>query len=485
LKEPNFGYSAPPMLSRRTHSMTILLALIPALLLAACKPGGCRPAGDEGAQSIVPEGGEGVRRIVLISIDTLRADHLGTYGHLRKTSPNLDALAVQGAVFEDTSTTAPWTLPAHSSMLTGFYPEQTRVRTGKEALGGDIPTIAETLLAAGYRTTGIGNVTWLHPEFGLNHGFENWEFLPADESPKGAAGRITDFGMEFLEQHEGERCFLFLHYFDVHSPFVSQPTFERAFLPPSFRERSRVTGATFQLGLAGQRKIVFSEQEREDMEKLYDAGILQLDSDLGRLFRFIDERFGFDDTLVIVTSDHGDAFFEHGKFSHGQNQYQEVLHVPLILRGGPVPVGLRIDAPTSIVDIAPTIFAAAGVGSKMEVSGVDLARYWAAPAPAGGERVLYSQSAPGHEKDVIRMVRRGHLKLIRNLESGRRELYDLAADPAEQKDLSETRAELANELSTIMDQFFVHADEGQPTQPTTLELDPEMVERLRRLGYIE
>ena len=460
------------MLSRRTPSITIALAFIPALLLAACKPGGCQARRKEGVQ-----------RIVLISIDTLRADHLGAYGHRRETSPNLDALAARGAVFEDTSTTAPWTLPAHVSMLTGLYPEQTRVRT-REVLGEDIPTIAETLLAAGYRTGGMGNVSWLQPAFRLNRGFEKWKLLPADESRKGAAARITDFGMEFLEQNDGERCFLFLHYFDVHSPYRSQSVFERAFLPPDFRKTSKVTGATMQLGLAATNHgyVVFSEQEREDLEKLYDAGILQLDDDLGRLFRFIDERFGFDDTLVIVTSDHGEGFFEHGKFSHGEDQYQEVLHVPLILRGGSVPASVRINGPTSIVDIAPTILAAAGVAPRGTVPGVDLARYWDAPALARDERVFYSQSAPGPDKDVIRMARRGDLKLITNSENGRRELYDLAADPAERNDLSQVRPELVDEFLALMDRFFVHPDAAQAN---TLELDPETVERLRKLGYVE
>lgn len=455
----------------RIHSIPILLALIPGLWMAACQPGGCLAGRDEGVQ-----------RIVLISIDTLRADHLGTYGHARNTSPNIDALASQGVVFEDVSTTAPWTLPAHSSMLTGFYPEQTRVRTRNQMLRGNVPTVAEALLSAGYRTAGIGNVSWLHSKFGLNRGFENWEFLAADESAKGAADLITDFGMEFLTENAGERSFLFLHYFDVHSPFLSQPEFERAFLPSDFRKSSRVTGATFQLGLAGQGEIVLSEQEREDMEKLYDAGILQLDSSLARLFRFIDERFGFDDTLVVVTSDHGDAFFEHGKFSHGQNQYQEVLHVPLILRGGPVPDGVRVDEPASIVDIVPTILSAAGVAPKKPVAGVDLASYWQAGMRVPDERVLYSQSAPASDKDLIRMARRGHLKLITNLESGRRELYDLAVDPTEQKDLSEVRPELADELSGLMDEFFVNR---RKPQPSTLEIDPAMAERLRRLGYME
>lgn len=454
------------MRSYLAHSITILFTLIPTLLFVACQPGRDK----------------GVRRIVLISIDTLRADHLGTYGHTRNTSPNLDALAAKGAIFEDVSTTAPWTLPAHSSMLTGFYPQQTRVRINTEVLGGDIPTIAETLLLAGYRTAGIGNVIWLKPYFGLNRGFEKWGFLPADESPKGAAAQITDFGIEFLQKTEGERCFLFLHYYDVHSPYLSQPAFERAFLPPDFREHSRVKGTTLELGLAGLGKFPISNQEREDVKKLYDAGILQLDSNLGRLFRFIDERFGFDDTLVIVTSDHGEGFFEHGKYSHGSDQYQEQLHIPLILRGGPVPHGLRIDAPTSIVDIAPTILATAGVAPQMAISGIDLSRYWEKPTRAYEDRVLYSQSAPALVKDVIRMARRGSFKLITNLETGRRELYDLVTDPAEQRDLSEARPEVAEELSDLMNQFFVQHDEGKAT---TLELDPEMIERLRQLGYVK
>jgi arylsulfatase len=472
------------MLSRRNRWITLLPVLVPVLLLAACKSDGCQPARDEAAPNISPKSEKGVQRIVLISVDTLRPSHLGTYGHVRKTSPNLDALAARGAVFEDASSTAPWTLPAHSSMLTGFYAEQTRARTTNGVLAEGIPTIAEALLAEGFRTSGFANVIWLRTVRDLNRGFENWKLLPADETTKGAAEHITDLGIEFLEQNEGQRCFLFLHYFDTHSPYLSRPEFERAFLPSDFRESSRVTGTAMQLGLASADNayIDFSQQEQEDLKKLYDAGILQLDRTLGRLFRFIDERFGFDSTLVIVTSDHGEAFFEHGYFSHGQDQYQEQLHVPLILRGGPVPAGVRVDAPTSIIDIAPTIFAAAGVASKKKLPGVDLGSYWGEREIAGDERVLYSQSAPGTDKDVIRMARRGRFKLITNSESGQRELYDLAEDPTEQRDLSKARPKLADELSALMGQFFVHPDEDPPNP---LDLDPETVERLQELGYIE
>ena len=232
----------------------------------------------------------------------------------------------------------------------------THARTTRGVLRDDIPTIAERLLAAGYRTSGVVKAIWFRRTRRLDRGFEKWRLLPEDESREGVAELTTDIGLEFLEQ---------------------------------------------------------------------------LDSAVGRLFRYIDERLGFADTLVIVTSDHGEGFFERGLFSHGQNQYQEQLHVPLILRGGPVPAGVRIEAPTSIVDIAPTIYTAARVAPKMTLPGVDLAYYWEEPSLARDERVLYSQSAPGPQEDVIRMARRGRPKLITNSETGQRELYDLAADPTE------------------------------------------------------
>jgi arylsulfatase A-like enzyme len=325
-------------------------------------------------------------------------------------------------------------------------------------------------------------VIWFRTVRGLHRGFEHWELLPEDESPDGAAELITDFGIEFLAQNDGERSFLFLHYFDVHSPYHSRPSFERAFLPPGFRKRSKVDGTTLQLGLVNKGYGKFSAQEHKDVKKLYDAGILQLDHEIGRLFRFIEERFGFDDTLVIVTSDHGEGLFEHGVYSHGQSQYQEQLQVPLILRGGSAPVGARIEGPTSLIDIAPTIIAAAGASPMKPLPGVNLADYWQGPNPARDERVLYSQSAPGTGKDVIRMARRGRFKLITNAETGRRELYDLERDPKESTDLSRARPKLVDELSGLMQQFF-----AKPVRESasTLKLDTEVIERLQALGYVE
>lgn len=456
-----------------THVGPWLLCLV---ALSSCRPGGCEPRGSDGSS------GDPVERIVLISIDTLRPDHLGIHGHVRPTSPNIDTLAARGTLFEDASTTAPWTLPAHASMLTGLYPVEAGARTRTEALRTDVPTIAARLLDAGFRTMGVANVTWLH-FFKLNPGFEKWEYLPADKDAEGDAGRITDMGIEFLEKTATERSFLFLHYFDVHSPYRSRPRFENKFLPRDFRDRSRVTGGSLQLGLAGNEHgyVHFTEAERENLEKLYDAGILQLDFELGRLFRFIEERFGFGDTLVILTSDHGEAFFEHGSYSHGQNQYQELLRVPLIIGGKSVPQGVRVAAPVSLIDIAPTIFAAAGVAIPDSLPGIDLARYWHADEPAPTDRVLYSQSAPP-EADTTRMVRRGSFKLIVDFDDGEHELYDLENDPDEQTDLSETRPEQLAELSLLMDQFF---GQGSSEDGADIQLDGETIEQLRGLGYME
>jgi hypothetical protein len=199
------------------------------------------------------------RVIVLISLDTLRPDHLGTYGHVRDTSPVLDALADRGVVFEDASSTSPWTLPAHASMLTGLYPSQANVRRSPERLPESIPTLAAQFRDAGYRTVGIASNLWFTIG-GFSQGFDEWENLddkvadllhgienPTEQTPEGLSEQITQLGMKALDAHRDRPVFLFLHYFDIHSDYVSLPEFEGLFLAGDFRSKSRVDGSTRQL----------------------------------------------------------------------------------------------------------------------------------------------------------------------------------------------------------------------------------------------
>ena len=439
------------------------------------------------------------RVIVLISLDTLRPDHLGTYGHARDTSPVLDALADRGVVFEDASSTAPWTLPAHASMLTGLYPSQADVRVSPNRFTESIPTLAAQLRDAGYRTVGIATTFWF--SIGkFSQGFDEWEVLDDEtadilrgtepkktQTAEGLGERTTQLALNALGAHRERPVFLFLHYFDIHSDYVSLPEFEELFLPSNFRSESRVDGSTVQLDSILAGTTVLDDREREELRTLYDAGIRQLDDRLAPLFDWIEREVGWKQALVVVTSDHGEAFFEHdspaASVKHGNTQYQEQVRVPLIMAGGDLPARLRITDPVSLVDIAPTLLSAAAVTPTNPLPGYDLARHWREGAAPDSSRAIYSQSAPAMNGDWIRAVRRGRHKLIVNTKLGTRELYDLTADAAEAHNLADSQPDLARELAALLADFERrHPD---PERAPEFEIDEDTRERLRALGYTE
>jgi len=407
--------------------------------------------------------------IVLISLDTLRPDHLGTYGHIRDTSPVLDALADRGVVFEDASSTSPWTLPAHASMLTGLYPSQVNVRRSPNRLLRLFPTLAARLRDAGYRTVGIANTFWFSiGRFSV--GFDEWEVLndetadmlrgtepPKTQTAEGWGEGVTQLGLKALNAHREGPLFLFLHYFDIHSDYVSLPEFENLFLPSDFRKASRVDGTTVQLDQILAGETVLDDREREELRILYDAGIRQIDHRLAPLFDWIEEEVGWKQALVVVTSDHGEAFFEHdskdASVKHGNTQYQEQLRIPMIIAGRDLPAGLRVTDPVSVVDIAPTLLSAAGVAPANPLPGYDLARYWTNGGEPDAARAIYAQSAPAMNGDWLRAVRRGRYKLIINAKLGTHELYDLSADPRERENLAELQPDLTRELAALLDEF--------------------------------
>jgi arylsulfatase A-like enzyme len=436
------------------------------------------------------------RVIVLISLDTLRPDHLGTYGHIRDTSPVLDALAERGVVFEDASSTSPWTLPAHASMLTGLYPSQASVRHSPDRLPAWIPTLAARLRHAGYHTTGVATSLWF--SIGMfSRGFDDWKALDDEavdilkgtkdakgQTPEGLSEQTTELGLEALNAYGEHPVFLFLHYFDIHSDYVSLPEFEGLFLPNDFRSKSRVNGSTQLLERIKSREITLDDHEREELRTLYDAGIRQIDDRLAPLFDWIEEEIGWKRALVVVTSDHGEAFFEHdGNVSHGDTHYQEQMRVPLIMAGGDLPAGLRVTDSVSIIDIVPTLLAAAGAKPAIPLPGYDLAHHWTQGDVPGSSRAIFTQSAPAVDGDWLRAVRRGRYKLIINAKLGTRELYDLSADPAETKNLVEALPDLAGELAALLDDFERrHPD---PEREPEFEIDEATRERLRALGYTE
>ncbi len=462
------------------------------------------------------------KSIVLISLDTLRADHLGTYGHHRPTSPILDAFAAGGTTFEDASSTAPWTLPAHTSMLTGLYPLNHRVLTFDSALPKEIPTLANVLGAAGYRTAAVVNSTWLKRDrYGVTRDFEQYLFVDDTQDRRGPNTWITDQAVSWLTEDEERPLFLFVHYYDIHTDYTSLPEYERLFVSPY---TGKADGTAWQIARASLEKdyldmcrknydpkkcrigtpdnflaidhsletIEFDEDDIRHLEELYDAGIRQLDNELGRFFSLLKEKSLLEETLIIITSDHGEEFLDHGGMDHFLTMYQEILRVPLIFHGPGVPAGRRIETPVSLVDLAPTILSLAGLDSNFVTDGLDLSPLLRGDAPSAfNEREIFGEASGGLTYalmmdqifPVFRSIRLGNHKLIHNSKTKSWSLYDLGEDPKEIRDVAQEKPELVEALAARMAQRYEGFDPS-PAPSERVELNREELEHLRALGYV-
>jgi arylsulfatase A-like enzyme len=419
------------------------------------------------------------RNVIVISVDTLRADRLGCYGHELPTSPNIDALAREGVVFDDASSTSAWTLPAHASLLVGRYPTRHGVRALGEALPRDLPTLASMLRVHGFATGAVVNLLALQTHQLLS-GFESVEMLESDQSAEGAAASVTRLATMWLERQQDKRTLLFLHYYDVHSDYRSLPHYEGLFTERTNHHQ----GSTDQvLSIAATGRVQKSEAER--LSRLYDAGVRQLDDELGRFFRWLEEQGRLENTLVVLTSDHGEEFFDHGPehpartigVSHGHSLYQELVRIPLIMRGPSVPRGIRVEAPVSLVDVTTTVLGALGLRAPSGLDGMDLRPLFEKEAAI--ERPLFIATSGSRGKSSLEGVRRGQHKLVVDVETGRRELYDLEKDPGESVDLSAEHPEIVELLGEDLSWMRAQRREGEVRR-----LSEEEKERLRALGYL-
>jgi arylsulfatase A-like enzyme len=445
-----------------------------------------------GEKSLAPGG---AHNVILISLDTLRADHLGCYGRPRNPSPTIDALAAAGVRFADASSAAPWTLPSHATMFTGLYPSRHGVFDYEHRLPQERVTLAEALSERGYETYAVLN-TWslADPRFELLQGFapERVRYVPETES-RGGEQRSVNSGpavaaaaRDFLAARDASRpFFLFLHFFDAHTDFTPRPEYKRRFLSPY---AGAVDGTTRQLLAVRAQGAALSEADVRHLRELYDAEIRQLDDVLAGFFAEVEARGLLRDTLIVLTSDHGEEFQEHGGLLHGRTQYQELLAVPLILRGPGLPRGRVVTEPVSLVDLAPTILAALGLPPSGEADGIDLSPSWAEPARPLPERLLFGEADHNNVVDgkpVVdsrRMARRGSEKLHLDRFSRRAELYDLARDPGEHDDLAARSAERTAALSAGLGRHLEAAARPEANQAT---LSDAQLELLRSLGYVE
>jgi arylsulfatase A-like enzyme len=455
--------------------------------------------------------------IVLISIDTLRYDYLGTTGAPEGVSPAIDRLAREGAVFSRAYSTTSWTLPSHLSLLTGQYPASHGVTTDNQLLAPEKETMAEFLQERGYRTGGFWAGPYLHPAWGFAQGFEEYGECVNYRMEVNEEGHVRNTGHANMRSRsgvtgpnthehaaawlrtipEGDPYFLFVHYWDPHTDYEAPAPYDRWLDPDS---GSRITGRGIMLDKRVHPDM--TDGDRKRLHDLYRGEIRWTDTWIRELIREIQARGEWERTLVILVSDHGEEFFEHGRHGHRLDLYDETVRVPMIARlPGDFAAGSVVDAPASLIDGFPTVAAiVAGDAdprrAEPEVQGVDLRSLMTThPTP----RLLYQAL-----HDELRVVRTEDWKLIRNLETGDAELYRVAQDPGEQRNLAAgAEAALAGADSSSA------AAAGHPDAPATLRtltaaleagsdarfaadrpadapaIDPETEAELRALGYTE
>lgn len=415
--------------------------------------------------------------VIVLLLDTLRADRLGSHGWERARTPFLDGLAQRGVRFADAMSAASWTLPSHASLFTSTYSSQHGLwRDVRLADGQD--TVAEVLRAGGYRTAAFAEGGFLKPEHGFARGFERFVSAGRDCS------LTFDLAADWMETCEGP-FFAFVHTYKVHAPYKPAPAYEQGYVRPYDGDTSADRLARVGVNRAGTVPEPGLVRYLSDM---YDAEIAELDGLLAQLFERLEASGRLDNTLVVVTSDHGEEFFEHGAFAHGASLYQEQLHVPLILHWpGHFEGGAVVPGTVHTIDVAPTLVEAAGLALPAGWEGLPLS----AEAP-DGDRLLFTPmrvrwADEERRGELAVAVREGRWKYV-DYPAGLRvldpqegpRLYDLEADPGETHNLLE--GEGYAEWAARAAELWAQHPELEGILP--FELGAEARSELRNLGYV-
>jgi len=407
--------------------------------------------------------------VVLISIDTLRADHLGCYGDPRGTSPNIDRLASEGVLFENGFSPTAWTLPGHASMFSGLTPRRHGATRVKAAIREDVPLLAEILAQNGYATAAVVNAPFMQAKFGFSRGFDTFTYVPKLEVAEHQQAVLNTV------RRGGEKPFFyFFHYMSVHDPYAPEESFNR--FVGTYELPIEVTGQRMlQLWRAldaGERSL--NEDEVRFLDDLYTGGVLSVDARIGEILDLLESLQSDGDTVVIFTSDHGEEFMEHGSLVHTKTLYDEVLRVPLIMRGPGIPRGERVRSMAALIDIVPTVLGLLDIVSPPDLDGIDLATYW--NDDTNPERLLEIETNWITGARGKRGIRTPTRKLIVSLETGAKEYYDLLGDPEETDNLYPHPG--AEELGRAME------EQSEATAGGEVVLDSTDIEALEALGYL-
>jgi len=349
--------------------------------------------------------------MVLISIDTLRADHLSAYGYHR-TTPNIDALAAQGVLFRRAHTTAPWTLPAHMSLMTGRFPSGHGVVNDDHALAPGVSTLAQALTRAGYRCAGFVSHHYLSPDYGFDRGFdESYHYRQyvndPDEPEKAVRGAVTvQAAIDYLEESRGDRrpYFLFVHLFDPHWTYNAPAPYAGRYASADYAGPIDGTLGNMMPFIASKQPL--PEADLRQLVDRYDEEIAYVDDLVGRLVARIRGLPGGDRTAIVLTSDHGEEFLDHGSLGHSVTLYREQIHVPLIVVAPALAqVGGEVSARVRGVDVAPTLARIAGVPESdpllAGIDGVPLQIHLGTPRTVPELPVIVETTRYGHPRVAV------------------------------------------------------------------------------------
>jgi len=396
--------------------------------------------------------------VVLITIDTLRADHVGCYGYTKIKTPNIDGLAADGARFERAFAVVPVTLPSHTTMLTGTYPMLSGMHDfSANKLSSTQPTMASVLKQSGYATGAVIAAAVLDSRFGLNQGFDfyydHFDFSRLNEANLDEMERpgnvVADVALDWVEKNWQKKFFLWMHLYDPHYPYN----------PPE-------------------------PYKHEYAAQPYDGEIAFADEQVGRLVRYLKEKGIYQNTVIVLAGDHGESLGEHGERTHGFFIYNSTMHVPLIIRVPDSTGGRTVSDTVSLVDLMPTVLGAVGIAVPTQVQGKSLlARVRGGESDtAERERDVYGETYLPRIHFNWSELRGAESAKYHFIDAPRPELYDLAKDPGEVHNLLAEKKAVAEEMQAKLAAMIRDYSAGKELAEKT-GLDPALMDRLKSLGY--
>lgn len=471
--------------------------------------------------------------IIFLMMDSVRAANVSCYGYERPTTPTLDALAEEGMLFEQAFSVGCWTLPVHTSLFTGLYPYSHGITISKNALPTDFPTLAGHLKGLGYETACFSNNAYVSEITNLTQGFDTVEEIWRVTNPRGiertkmsrlrrwleqfgpvtepiiAAGRQLKRMRTFFEKprrregdsgarltnlkieswlstsrDEDKPFFMFVNYMEPHEPYNPPQPYDRRFMPKRYSPRrvAQVGNNNQVMEQRSHRELY--EENLEIICALYDGELSYLDQQIGEIIEVLTAHNLLDDTVVVVTSDHGDSLGEHKHIGHRTSLYEPLVHVPLIIRyPARFQPGTRWGENVSLIDLYPTLLELAGAEPSL-YSGNGFYSLVAPPLTEKRPYVIAENTAPKSMNSVVaRMLRTDRYKFIWKSDQ-QHELYDLRQDPGELTNLIDRRPDVARDLEGQLT-AWVDTLGSQSFESDNAHYGAEVREHLQKLGYVD